>query len=295
MFNNSQGKFSVHVDCDNSWISESELGVTHNFLDKNYMYEVSLKNLLNLFHLHSIKATFFIVGKDLNELKSCQEFCKIAIINGHKIGNHSYSHPMNFGELGVIDREKEILDAHNVIYEKLKYQCRAFRAPGYGVNNHDLTVLAEKDYIYDSSILPGFATLIMKLYVLKIKSYRTKSFRVWSNFFASTKLKKYYLTNNLSIWRIPVTVFPFLRLPVHTSFLFSLTILYTYISMNALNLIKSPKIILFHGLDLSNQTPGTYQSIIPAFNIPFEKRFKICDLLLSSIKNKSVHLDDILQ
>jgi peptidoglycan/xylan/chitin deacetylase (PgdA/CDA1 family) len=294
MDHNLNPRYSVHVDCDNAWISENELGITKCTLDRDYLYDVALRNLLTLFDYYKIKATFFIVGRDILELKSCVNFCSKVINEGHKIGNHSFNHPINFGELNSIERKAEILDAHNIILEKLNYNCKSFRAPGYGVSNNDLFLLAKNGYIYDSSILPGFATLIMKLYVVHIKNFRKKSFCVWENFFASTKSKKYRFEDKLNIWRIPISILPFLRLPFHTSFLFSLSLAYTKFSIAMLKINKNHKIILFHGLDLSEQTNGNYKSIIPAFNTSYQKRFGICNELLNAIKGEVIHIEDIL-
>jgi predicted deacetylase len=292
---NTCNHYSVHVDCDNAWISEDELGMTHSPINKNYLYEVALINLLNLFDQHQIKATFFIVGKDLKELKACEEFCKKIISEGHKIGNHSFNHLINFGELSSAEREAEIIDAHNIILEKLGYECKSFRAPGYGVNNNDLALLAQKGYCYDSSTLPGFATLIMKLYVIFIRNYKKKSFRVWRNFFASTSPKKHHLTNQASIWSLPITVLPFFRLPIHTSFLFSFNFQYTIFVLKLLKFNRGLKVILFHGLDLAEEMNQPYKSIIPAFNVPFSKRFEISNILLKSTHKNTVHLEDILK
>ena len=288
----SQKNYSVHVDCDNCWVYENELGIKSNY-SQNYIYDISLRRLLDLFNNHEIKATFFIIGKDL-EINSCIEFCKTALAQGHKIGNHSLSHPKNFGKLNFEERKVEIVSGHNLIFEKLNYPCKSFRAPGYGVQDKDLSLLAEMGYIYDSSTLPGYTTLIIKLLTLHSKEYRTKSLNVWQNLIASTKTKKFQLRNGLSIWRVPVGVMPFLRLPIHTSFLFLLGPTYLKIAQFFLTLSSSPKIILFHGLDLSDQASGADKSIVPTFNTSYIKRYEICNILLSQIKNKTLHLEEIL-
>ena len=288
----SKKKYSVHVDCDNSWVYENELGIKSNN-DQNYIYDIALRRLLDLFNHYEIKATFFIIGKDLT-LNSCIQFCKEALAQGHLIGNHSLSHPQNFGKLNYRERKLEIIDGHNQIYEKLNYQCKSFRAPGYGVQDKDLLLLSELGYIYDSSTLPGYTTLIIKLLTLHSKDYRKKSLNVWQNFLATTKTTKYQLINGLSIWRVPVGVMPVLRLPIHTSFLFLFGVLYFEIVKFFLKFSKNPTVILFHGLDLCDQATASKKSIIPAFNTPYQKRFEICNILLKHIKNKTLHLEEIL-
>lgn len=289
----NSSSFSVHVDCDNSWIYEEELGVKP-LVDRNYLYNIALKRLLELFNNHKVHATFFIVGRDLSELKACEEFCKLAMSYGHKIGNHSFNHPMNFGTLNSAERIIEIQKCHDVIMEKLSYKCEAFRSPGYGVKDSDLQYLAENGYKYDSSVLPGFATLIIKLRTLHIKNYRKKTLCVNKNLFATTKPVKYLYGENLRLWRIPISSFPLFRLPVHTSFLFTLGQIYSQLAIISLRFTKSPKIILFHGLDLCEQISSDAKSIVPAFNISYRKRFDICNKLLAALSNETVHIEDIL-
>ena len=292
MSNNSIKKYSVHVDCDNSWVYENELGIKSNY-DQNYIYDVALRRLLDLFNHYEIKATFFIIAKDLT-LNSCVQFCKEAMVQGHLIGNHSLSHPPNYGKLNFEERKFEILSGHNQIYEKLNYQCKSFRAPGYGVQDEDLLLLAKMGYTYDSSSLPGCTTLIIKLLTLHSKEYRKKSLNVWQNFLATTKTKKYQFNNSLSVWRVPVGVMPILRLPIHTSFLFLLGKYYLRIGKFFLKFSNNPTVILFHGLDLSDQATGGKKSIVPAFNTSYKKRFEICNILLNHIKNKTLHLEENL-
>jgi hypothetical protein len=89
--------FSVHVDCDNLWVYEKEFGLrSSNAYDE--IYKNSLVNLLDLLDIHNIKATFFVIGSELTR-ESCKHFINNAILKGHAIANHSYSHPDSFGNL----------------------------------------------------------------------------------------------------------------------------------------------------------------------------------------------------
>ena len=69
--------------------------------------------LVNILEKFNIKATFFIVG---NQAKKYPELVKLIINNGHKIGNHSFSHLSGFSTknnkyLQDIEQAKKYIDS----------------------------------------------------------------------------------------------------------------------------------------------------------------------------------------
>jgi peptidoglycan/xylan/chitin deacetylase (PgdA/CDA1 family) len=69
--------------------------------------------LVNLLEKFNIKATFFIVG---NQAKKHPELVKLIINNGHKIGNHSFSHLSGYSTknnkyLQDIEQAKKYIDS----------------------------------------------------------------------------------------------------------------------------------------------------------------------------------------
>ena len=69
--------------------------------------------LLNVLEKFDIKATFFIIG---NQAKKYPELVKLIINNGHKIGNHSFSHLNGFSAnnnkyLEDIEQAKKYIDS----------------------------------------------------------------------------------------------------------------------------------------------------------------------------------------
>jgi|SRR5579872_22375 len=83
------------------------------------------QKLLDVLQKHRVKATFFIVGKNLEKYP---EVAKKIIEQGHTIGNHSYSHSFakNFSEPGF---ENEIQQAQAVIQKLLAKKPALFRPP----------------------------------------------------------------------------------------------------------------------------------------------------------------------
>lgn len=86
--------------------------------------EIITPAILDLLGVKNIKATFFLVGK--KALKH-GEITREIILNGHAIGNHTYSHN-NFLTLSSRSRIfKEITEANKVFREHFDYDCRIFR------------------------------------------------------------------------------------------------------------------------------------------------------------------------
>ena len=54
--------------------------------DNNYLYVIVLPRILDLLDTHNVKATFSIIGNEL-ELESYRNFCKTALQKGHMLAN----------------------------------------------------------------------------------------------------------------------------------------------------------------------------------------------------------------
>ena len=77
-------------------------------------------------------------------------FYKDALAAGHRIGNHSLTHP-DFAGLDESERAQQVRSAHARIGDLLGVECKGFRAPVYYISEGVLAALAELKYDYDSS------------------------------------------------------------------------------------------------------------------------------------------------
>lgn len=84
--------------------------------------------ILDLLAEYGAKATFFVIGKNLELYGAATER---AVREGHEIGNHTYSHPGLSG-ISPIELEREILMNEAIIEEKTGRAPTCFRPPeGY--------------------------------------------------------------------------------------------------------------------------------------------------------------------
>lgn len=81
--------------------------------------------ILDVLKENDVKAIFFITGHYLN---SEPELVKRMIEEGHIVGNHTVNHK-SLADLSDEEIEKEIMDLHNALYEKLGYEMTYFRPP----------------------------------------------------------------------------------------------------------------------------------------------------------------------
>ena len=142
--------------------------------------------LLEILAQKKVKATFFVLGKVIEEHPKLIEDI---IHEGHEIGCHGYTHMELFNInkdlfLEEIIKCKHLIDEFGVAFE-------GYRAPYFSIDNRSLwalKVLFENGFTYDASIFPGDSKRT------GIKGYK----------------KSIHLLEN-GLWEVPVTTFPVLN------------------------------------------------------------------------------------
>ena len=272
----------LHIDVDNLWVYEEEFGIKI-LPNKEYIYTKSLPVLLKLLKKTNSKATFMIIGKDL-KLKTCRSFCKKAVSKGHEIANHTWSHPVSFGKLSFEEKKIEIIRAHQIITESCGKKPIGFRGAGYYQDNEIIEILKKLGYKYDSSVLPGFAKTFMNTYAfLRGKENRHKTFGRLNYLFALQNPFEISYKKNQTLKEFPISVFPFIRLPIHTTFAYFFGRFYEKL---ILKYIKSkPKyfLYLFHAIDFVDLQRKDKKSPIIALRYSFKERLRFLEDTLDAL------------
>jgi polysaccharide deacetylase family protein (PEP-CTERM system associated) len=116
--------------------------------------DIGTNQLLELLQNAKTKATFFVLGKVIEEHPTLIQ----SIINeGHEIACHTYSHPFLYN-ITPVEFEAEIIKCNQLLKDGFGLKNEGFRAPYFSIDNRSLwalDVLKKHNYTYDSSIYPG--------------------------------------------------------------------------------------------------------------------------------------------
>ena len=183
----------------------------------------ALPRLGELFARHRIAATFFTVGRDLEDDAEGRGILADLAKAGHEVASHSYSHPYDLVRLSRDKMVSEIDRAQAAIAEACGKAPVGFRAPGYEISAQLIELLCERGFRYDSSVFPAIPYYLAKAVVmagLRVAGRKSGSI-LGSPRVLAAPCSAYrpavgapYRRGNLPIIEMPVTVTPFLRLHV---------------------------------------------------------------------------------
>lgn len=232
----------------------------------------ALPRLGELFAAHGISATFFVVGKDLEEDVEGRAVVADLARAGHEIASHSYSHPYDLVRLGPAGLASELDRAHAAIGEACVCPPVGFRAPGYEISGQLLDLLVERGYRYDSSTFPALPYYVAKAGVmaaLRLVGRKSGSI-LGSPRVVLAPCDPYhpaagapYRRGQLPILELPVTVTPLARLHViGTTLVLAPEWLRRRMVSSAL---KRPHFNLeLHGIDLADASADGFASTLVA-------------------------------
>jgi peptidoglycan-N-acetylglucosamine deacetylase len=213
-----------------------------------------------LFDRHDVRATFFVVGRDLEDDSDGRALLGELARAGHELANHTHTHPYDFVTLGRARIDEEIDRAHAAIADCAGHAPRGFRAPGYEISADVLEALCARRYRYDSSAfpsLPYYGAKAAIMGVMRVLGRPSGSHLGSARVLAAPRLPYRpawgapYRRGMLDIVELPVTVTPVSRLPVFgTSLVATPGFLMRHLLATAL---RQPFFNLeLHGIDLAD-------------------------------------------
>ncbi|MBI2895124.1 MAG: polysaccharide deacetylase family protein [Deltaproteobacteria bacterium] len=117
------------------------------------IFAASLSRFAELFEELGLRATFFVVGRDLEDPTQRARVALLAAA-GHEIANHSLDHRYDLTLLEPEAIEQQVGGAARAIEAAVGRAPIGFRAPGYVVSDALFEVLARTGVRYDSSVFP---------------------------------------------------------------------------------------------------------------------------------------------
>ncbi len=283
------GHAQIHVDLDGLWTLYQYHGISHPVWP-DPVYTTALPRFLSIFNDLGVKATFFLIGKDL-ENGSKFDLAKRIISNGHNIANHSYSHIIPFQNLDKQTISKEISKTQTLLKQLAPEQKFGFRAPGFGMNETIFQELIDQSIAFDSSVFPCPWSGLLRKYEKKKScgkvpkdGYGGEKYG-WAPLYSyNPQLKNLSKKGNSPLLEYPVSVLPFIRLPIHRSFTQFTGLWYFKMALKLLKIRKLPLICLFHGIDLIDILRDEQIPEIKWIKTPFPQRIDEVRIMLKWVK-----------
>lgn len=174
-------------------ITQIQAGKTLAAYDGYYIdIQTVTRELLDLFEKYDANVTFFVVSELAHEFP---ETLREIVNRGHEIASHTRSH-RSIIDLDEEDLRDEILTSKSDLEYVIDESVRGFRAPTCRIDDRAYRVLLEAGFEYSSSVMPSVP--IPGFY--SAPNAHTDPVRIING------------TDSLVEW--PVTVAPYLRLPV---------------------------------------------------------------------------------
>jgi hypothetical protein len=240
-----------------------------------------LPRYLELFAQLGVRATFFVIGRDLardlDDHGAGAEHLRRAVAAGHELGNHSHAHAYDMVRWSGA-RQREDLQACDALLRALGAEAQGFRAPGY---THDAALLrqvATLGYRYDSSSLPSppyYAAKLAVMGAMAVRGMRSSSQVRGAPTFLGRRLPHW--RKDVGLWELPLSVSPVTRVPLIGTTLLALPALVSGpLRRIALGL---PHLHLeLHGMDLADAdrddlAPGLLARQ-PELRVPWRVRYE---------------------
>ncbi len=189
---------------------------------RDVMLRRALPRFAEIFERRKIRATFFVVGRDLDgDPRGRAQLAALARA-GHELGNHSHTHPYELARLPRQQIDDEVWRAHNAIAEVAGEAPVGFRSPGYDLSRDLHEVLMARGYRYDSSLFPSWPYYLAKAGVMAAMSLVGKKSRAVLGdpraLFAPAEPYRPgaspFQRGQSTLVELPISVSPGLRLPI---------------------------------------------------------------------------------
>jgi peptidoglycan/xylan/chitin deacetylase (PgdA/CDA1 family) len=294
---------SLSVDLDNQW-SYMKIHGDRGWDSFPSYLDLVVPRILRLLDDLELTATFFIVGQDAALRKNHPALRSIAAA-GHEVANHSFHHDpwIHLATERAVEDELALAEEH--IERATGQRPVGYRAPGYSLSEATLRALKRRHYIYDASTLPTFIGPLARAYYfvnarlsVEEKQQRKALFGSFSDGLRPLRTYRWKIEadeTTRALIEIPVTTFPFLRIPFHFSYILYLAgysellaLTYFRMALSACRIVDVQPSLLLHPLDFLGADDLKGLEFFPAMNLSGETKQRL-------VRQALVHLTAISQ
>lgn len=196
--------------------------------------ECGIRRLSQLFEKHDISCTFFVTGEMAQKYpKAVRHLSR----SGHEIACHGLKHEKNEFTTKRAGQESSIRKATEMIEGITQERPRGFRAPCLRTDGNTLSVLKERGYVYDSSVIPT--------YIPGYYGHLTAPRRPYS---VSTGVE--VKNETAEILEIPISVNPLIPLPLSAAWMRNLGLSWVKIGIRMNLSLGNPIVFYVHPRDV---------------------------------------------
>jgi peptidoglycan/xylan/chitin deacetylase (PgdA/CDA1 family) len=288
---------SLSLDLDNKWSYLKTHGDAGWESFPSYL-DVVVPRVLAMLAERGLRITFFIVGQDAALEKNRAALRSIADA-GHEIGNHSFHHEPWLHLYSPEQLSEELTRAEDALEAATGERPIGFRGPGYSFSQPLLAELANRGYEYDASTFPTFLGPLARAYYFFHANLsggqRKERKRLFGKFDEGFRPLRPYRWPELSreLIEIPVTTMPFVKLPIHLSYLLYLgqysetaAIAYFGAALRLCDWFNVEPSILLHPLDFLGGDDDGDLSFFPAMNLPAAKKLNLAGRALDLLAKR---------
>lgn len=269
---------SLSCDLDDKWSYMKTHGDRGWETFPSYL-EIVVPRILRMFSERSLSATFFIVGQDA-VLKHNGQLLRRIGDSSHEVGNHSFKHEPWLHLYSKPEIASELTLAEEAIERATGQRPVGFRGPGYSLSEATLSELAGRGYRYDASTFPTFLTPLVRMYYFTTARFSPEEKRrrkaLGGTFRDGLRPNRPYWwqIDGKQLCEIPVTTLPFIRTPMHMSYLFGLrrfsaglALRYFDLALRLCRLTKVEPSLVFHPTDFLGRDDAQGLEFIPGMGL----------------------------
>ncbi len=285
---------SLSCDLDDRWAYMKTHGNPAWQTLPTYL-DVVVPRILSCLGRHHLKATFFLVGQDAALPRNREPFSAISAA-GHEIGNHSFHHDPWLHRYAADETARELAMAEEHIERATGHRPIGFRGPGYSLSETTVAELARRGYLYDASTLPTFIGPLARAYFFMSSAFTREEADCRSTIFGGLRdglrrIQPYrWDVGGEGLIEIPVTTMPFLRVPIHFSYVLYLGLYsqalaerYFQMSLTLCRLAGVAPSLLLHPLDFLGSHESAGVEFFPGMRLPLDQKLEMIDRLVAML------------
>jgi len=214
---------SLSLDLDDLWAYQCSFGI-EGWQQRPSFLAVAIPRILQCLEQLNLKTTVFIVGSDAEKPELRPLFQQLTA-QGHEVGNHSLHHRVDLHTLPAEQIVADLQQADAAITAATGQAPIGFRGPAFGLSQTVLDVLAELNYQYDASLFSSSLDNLATWYQrqghkqqqgAKLTSQPTPTDTLNG---ATGQAPFFWELDSGSLLELPVSTLPYLRFPLHGTYL----------------------------------------------------------------------------